>query len=56
MLKVFISLALANFVVQYFGDENYFIALERSYFQGVALVTYWYIVNYVDKKVDSNGC
>ena len=52
MLKVFISLALANFVVQYLGDENYFQAFERSYFQGVALVTYWFIINFVDKEVD----
>lgn len=55
-LQVFISLAIANFVVQYFGDENYFQAFERSYFQGAALVTYWFITNFVDKKVDNNGC
>jgi hypothetical protein len=55
-LRVFVALALANFVVQYLGQEDYLVALERSYFQGVALVTYWFIVTFVDKKVDIGGC
>ena len=41
ILTVFFGLALANFMVQFFTQELYYLALERSYFQGIALFTYW---------------
>ena len=41
LIPVFISLALANFAVQFFGQELYSVALERSYFQAVALFILW---------------
>ena len=52
LLKVFIGLLLANFFMQFIGNENYMVALERSYFQGMALLTYWVIDTFVDKSVD----
>jgi len=49
-LKVFIGLALANFFIQLVGEGHYLVALERSYFQGVALLTYMIIDRFLDKK------
>jgi hypothetical protein len=51
-LKVFIGLALANFFIQLVGEGHYLVALERSYFQGVALITYMIIDRFLDKSVD----
>ncbi len=48
ILNVFIALTLANFVVQFLGQKDYATAMDRSYFQGVALFTYWLIITYVD--------
>jgi hypothetical protein len=51
LIPVFISLTLANFAVQFFGQELYSVALERSYFQGVALFILWLSVKI---KVEPN--
>ena len=40
-LAVFIGLLSANFIVEALTTELYMVAVERSYFQGIALLTYW---------------
>jgi hypothetical protein len=40
-LLVFVSMLIGNVVAQYLkADPNYIVAMERSYFQGCALLTY----------------
>jgi hypothetical protein len=46
-LSVFLSLSAANLFVQFFTSESYTVALERSYWEGIALLTYW-----ICKKID----
>jgi len=41
-LIVFIGLVAGNILAQWLNaDPQYFVALERSYFQGCAVLTYW---------------
>ena len=46
-LTIFLSLSAANLFVQFFTSERYEVALERSYWQGIALLTYW-----ICRKID----
>ena len=36
-------LGLANFAWQGFGDQNWQIAIERTYFQALACLTVWLV-------------
>lgn len=47
-LRVFILLVIANFFAQAIMSGDYFLAIERSYFEGIALLTYW-----LTKKIDA---
>jgi hypothetical protein len=38
ILVLWLSLVIGNFLWQFFGDANWPIAIERSYFQAVALL------------------
>jgi hypothetical protein len=39
---------IGNFAAQYFkADPSYMVAVERSYFQGVALLGYWIVDKFV---------
>ena len=40
-IRVFVVLVLANFFSQYLFGEQWMLAVERSYFEGIALLTYW---------------
>ena len=41
-LVVVIGLLFGNFIAQWLkADPQYIVALERSYFQGAAVLTYW---------------
>jgi len=41
LFAVFVGLAIGNFFAQSLSGDNYELALERTYFQGLALLTYW---------------
>jgi hypothetical protein len=41
LLAAFLGLALGNFIYQYFSKQNYTVALDRSFFQGIALFAIW---------------
>lgn len=47
-LLVFISLLIGHVVAQYLkADPSYIVAVERSYFQGWALLVYWFMNKFV---------
>ncbi len=53
-LLVFISLLIGNVVAQYLkSDPSYIVAMERSYFQGYALLVYWFMNKFI--WGESNG-
>jgi hypothetical protein len=39
--NVFLCLVCANFASQLLFGEQWMVAVERSYFEGIALLTYW---------------
>lgn len=49
-LVVFIGLLSGNFMVQALTTEMYTVALERSYFQGIALFAYWACTKFLGVK------
>jgi len=40
-LYIFAVLIVANFLYQYMDAQLYMVAVERSFFQGWALLAYW---------------
>jgi hypothetical protein len=43
-LVIFIGLTFGNFVAQWIKAEPlYVVAIERSYFEGCALLSYWFM-------------
>jgi hypothetical protein len=46
-VNVFLILMASNLFAQFFTSERYEVALERSYWEGIALLTYW-----ICKKID----
>jgi hypothetical protein len=47
---VFVGLSSGNFVAELFSNQNFELATERSYFQGVALLAYWICTNCFGSK------
>jgi hypothetical protein len=41
-ILIILALTAANFIYQFFSDKEYETALERSYFQAVAVLITWY--------------
>lgn len=51
-LSLFVGFLAGNFLVQWWNLEpRYMVAVERSYFQGLALFTYWVLDKFVWRKV-----
>lgn len=51
LFLVFIGLTLGGCVYQSFKPEpNWFIVFERSYFEGWALLTYWFMETFIWKN------
>jgi hypothetical protein len=46
-LTIFLSLSAANFVAETMFGGHWELAAERSYFQGIALLTFW-----ICRKID----
>jgi len=44
LLVLFIGLMVGNFLYQYSNDKDWYIAIERTYFQFTALFAVWIIV------------
>lgn len=49
-LVVFIGLLTGNMFTQSFMDGSMSTAFERSYFQGIALFTYWLCTKVIGKE------
>lgn len=43
LLTIFICLTIANFAYQAFTKHNFVVAVERSWFQGIALLAVYLI-------------
>jgi hypothetical protein len=41
LLAAFLGLALGNFIYQCFSKQNYSVAIDRTFFQGIALFAIW---------------
>jgi hypothetical protein len=51
-LAIFVGLLVGNFLVQWWKVEPQFmVAVERSYFQGMALLTYWVLDRFFWRNV-----
>jgi hypothetical protein len=48
-----IGLTLSNFTIQYFTSENYILAIDRSFFQLVALFTITFNTIFILKVIDN---
>jgi hypothetical protein len=50
-LIIFIGLSMGNFIHQWLNVEPlYTVAIERSYFEGWALLTYWFMDKFFWKE------
>lgn len=49
-LVIFIGLLTGNIIAQAFMDGPLALALERSYFQGIALFAYWLCTKVIGKE------
>ena len=50
LLAVLFGLAIGNFFAAFITTELYMVALERTYFQGIALFSFWICSTFLGRQ------